>query len=564
MKFENILMELFQNNIVLEQFNDDDNQTDQEQDNGQEQDNDQETDNQTDQEQDNDQETVNQPDQEQDNDQEVNQETQNDGYTPRQWPEPIRRKIVEWKNENRHITIHEIDDTINFFNGRKNNLRPFQGTLGDPDINNMPEITSFKQRFPEFPSENIQVLKDITQYTWEQLEFLSDRFSNADAVLEIDGELDGITFEERLNSALKIWENFPKSQKIIDQNNVTVIRVESKDDSIILGKLQHLLVGFFGGAKWCITYGGSDSNRTNLYTSYRKDKSFYFILDKNKSLSDVDYLAAIYTEKNIPNEYSITRRSNSPHFESGKSWEDLVYIWPELKGKQSLIVPFGETQKERLSVTLDKINFTIGSRNDLAIQTKQIQKTYVDSGRSIQSTRVFLSLSKELQKIYVAKTTLEDFKTRFICRDTNNPFKLLNTLRQNQSLYKFLDEFVLKTQLGVKNGVFTIKGSILKLNYKPDFTSDDGVLRIFKTNETYGVINIENLQWLKPIEYMREKYTVVFNKGKSFMVFKHIGLYNDDIFYWIIPFDQFKNKKPRGSFYSKEDGEDFLKSSTKM
>jgi len=538
MKFKNILLELSKNKDLLEQIDPE-----------------------------NDIEPVDDEpvDDEPVDDEPVDDEPEDIRYTPQQWSNPIKITIQKWLNERPGLTLQEIDNSIIFFNGRKNNLRPFKGTVTNPDPHNIPEIISFKQRFPDFPSEDIQKLKDITQYSWEELEYFIDRFSETEAIIEIDDTIDGITYEQKLASAINIWKNFPSSQKLIDEHGVILIRVESKEESIALGRLQHILVGKYGGTKWCITRGHNDG--TNLYNSYRTTKSFYFILDQTKPESFNEFVSAIYVENDFynTNTYIITRRENSPSSEPNKTWNDLINKWPSLKKVKNQIIPFKPTRKERIGQSLDNIDLTYRSPNDLAIQPKSIQRLYIENNRLIQSSRVFLSLPKDLQHMYIAKTTLEDYKTRFVCKDSSDPYRLLNTINEIPSLFKFLNESVLKRQLGIKSGVYTIKASMLKLNLINDFVSDKGNIRMFKNRYNYyGVINIENLEWIKNLQYKREKYVILQNNSKTYFVFKHVSSYDNDYFYWIISSEQFFNKKPRGNFYTKELGDEFIKNSIKI
>lgn len=483
---------------------------------------------------------------------------------------------IEWTKQNPYLNDTMMDEAIEFFNNRKNNLRPFVDPNNGQNVRNMPEIFAFKQRFPDFPAENVQKLKDLQNYTWEQIEFLMDRFNTTEAAGEVDFTIAGDTPEDRERSAREKWT---KSQnKIIDEGGLVVFKCEGKDEAIALGRLQHILVSKYGGNRWCVTIPPGEGS--NLYNGYRQanDKhlgksrrTFYFIKDETKNENDPYYISALQAinMETSPGEgpFVITPRPNGDQY--NKTWEDVTRIWPSLVGKENLIRSLPLSQKEKFDGILDKIRFypvpnNPPAANDFAIQSRAIQEMYVESPtRVINDPRSFMSLSEDLQKKYVAGTTLDNYKKKFKNLNESRPFGMLEAL--GPKLLRFLDEGVLKAQLKIKDGVLAIKQSILQANYRVSFTDiENDAIKMFMGNrdEKYGVMDLSTIEWVKPLEYIRTKSTTFFNKSrKLFILQRYQSESSDDYFYWFFPKENLTSKDKsneqhlRGRFLTKEEGD---------
>ncbi len=492
---------------------------------------------------------------------------------------PIDLIKSQWIEQNPHLNDTMMDEAINFFNNRKNNLRPFVDPNSVPNVRNMPEIFAFKQRFPDFPAENIQKLKDLQNYTWEQIEFLMDRFNTTEAAGEVDFSIEGDTPEDRERSAREKWNK--SHNKIIDEGGLVVFKCEGKDESIAFGRLQHILVAKYGGNRWCVTIPPGEGS--NLYVGYRQAsgdrhlgksrRTFYFIKDETKDVSDPYYIAALQAVnmETAPDEgpFVITPRPNGDQYK--KSWEDVTRIWPQLMGKENLIRPLPLSQKEKFDGILDKIRFYPIPKNppaadDFAIQSRAIQEMFVDSPtRVINDPRSFMSLSEDLQKKYVANTNLDNYKKKYKNLDESKPFGMLEAL--GPKLLKFLDDAVLKYQLKIKDGIFAIKQSILQANYKVSFTDvDNDAIKMFmgKSNEKYGIMDLSSIEWIKPLEYIRTKSTTYFSpqSRELFILQRYQSESSDDYFYWMFPQKNLTSKDKssvqhlRGRYLSKEQGDE--------
>lgn len=489
----------------------------------------------------------------------------------------IEKVKLKWKEEHPGLVDADINDTINFFNRKKNGLRPYKDP-NTPNYVNLPEIVALKTRFPEMNDilRDISKIRDIQNYTWDQMEYYMDRVNETDVAREMDFTIDGDTIETRKASALKKWEN-PRN-KIIDENNIIVYRIEGKDESIALGRLQNILVSQYGGNNWCITNlpGGA----TNLYDSYRNNhgRSFYFVLNKNREENDPYYLSTIEPVNkssynyNTNGSFCITPRQNGT--QCGKTWEDIVEIHPQLSDKERYFQYFDKTAKEKSDIAIGKITFNSGDENDFAVQRKEIQKKYIESGRLINDIRSFSVLPVELRKDYIARTTLEDYKHRFKSNHNEHPFALLNLIEtENPGLFKFLDNVVLKTQLGLKRGVRGIKESILGLNFRRGFSDIEKPYTLFmeRNGNKCGVINVSTIEWIKPMEYIKTTSTPLVKKitddNNDVKIVKYImNRYSvkDDYFYFFINVEDITNKTSpnymKGIYLDKEEGNNLLNS----
>jgi hypothetical protein len=481
---------------------------------------------------------------------------------------PVEKVKIKWLSENPHLNDFMMDGIIESFNNRKNNLRVYIDPNSGATVRNMAEIYALKQRFPDFPAEDIQKLKDVQTYTWEQIEFLMDRFNTTEAAAEVDFSIEGDTPEDRKISAIQKWEK--EYNKLIDENGIVVHKIEGKDEAIALGRLQHILVDKYGGSRWCVTLPpGSGGN--NLYTGYRDRRSFYFVMDKNKPENDTYYISALQVVDMTKNQYEgpfvVTPRPNGDQM--GKSWEDVVGIFPALQGKENMFRIIPKSKKEQFDGVLDTIRFYPNPQNppaanDFAIQSRAVQEMYVDSpNRVINDPRSFMTLSEDLQKKYVANTTLDNYKSKYKNLDDSKPFGMLDALGSKN--LRFLDA-MMKSQLGIKDGVLAVKTSILKLNYNTsygDSQNDSIKMFISKVGQKYGIMDLNTIEWIKPLNYLRTKAETYFTPEdrKLYILQRYTNEDGSDYFYWLFPKENLTSRDKsssshlRGKFLTKEEGD---------
>jgi len=526
-----------------------------------------------------DQENNNQP--EDGNDLETNNTEPEDNGEPvinvePERPRPLSRRqklIARWQEEEHGLSEQIIDQNIAIFQQRKGQLRPFKGTVDLPANNNTPEVNSLKQRFPDFPAENGNILKDVTKYTWEQLNFLIGRFLNEDNNREFEFSIQGDTPEDRIQSAIKVWDDFPDRQKVVNMPDFMALRIESSSEAAAAGRIEQLLQSRYPKghlSSWCVV-----DKSLHWYNSYRTERgfSFYMVMDKTRDLDDswfVGVISATHPEhQSSYGKYRLVPRENGE--EPVESWDEITEVWPQLRGKEGDFFPFGLTPKEKNNIKLDRINSTKGSDTDLAILPEPTQKAFIEDNRIIDSPRVFRSLPLPLQHLYVDRITPEsnDYKEKFKCRVPSMPFGMIDSLTKKD--YKYLNDHVIKNRLGIPSGINAIRIGILKTDYSLSFLSlSNENLRLFKnrigrTNK-FGLMDISKLDWVYPLSYEKGKPTLIMYENVATLVFKYTSQ-DDPDFYFLLKYKNTKEGSPdryKGEFLSKEEGENLLQTAKRI
>ena len=510
---------------------------------------------------------------------------------------------MKWKEQNPGLTDQIMDDTIEFFNRRKNGLREYKDPPPAGYVN-LPEIRMLAIQFPNLIPmlSDRQKIRDLQNYPWAAMELYMDRVGTEMATSEMDFTIEGDTPEAKKASAYKKWDR--QENRIVDEGNIRVFRITGKDESIGLGLLQHILVkeaqdrgeGITNNF-WCITNGPADHGLTNMYTTYRDRRSYYFVLDKNKPETDPYYLSTIEpvdpttTTHRSELPYCVTPRPNGTR--SGITWKQILDLHggenSPLKGKEDLFIFFGTTPKERTSIRLDQINFRKGDPNSFIKQKLNIQRQYVESGRLINDLESFSVLpydkensDRNLRKMYIALTSLEDYKNRFRCNG-GNPFGILDLIKkENPGLYTFLDEVVLKNQLGIAKGVWGIKAGILNEFGKRIMDDESSGASLFMSREKtqsrdqyhkYGVVNIDANKVLKSLEYIMGKPRLYMAKTindqgmiqrKIYTLQMYTNLYSaqNDYFYFLSLKEAMADKGSRyymkGRYFDGPEGDQFI------
>ena len=516
---------------------------------------------------------------------------------------------AKWKEENPALSEQQMTDAVDFFNERKDRIRPFHpyGYI-DPTTNrhyiNLPEIAALAERFPNMIpdlSDPVKV-KDLSNYTWEVISFYQDRIYRQAIEMDDENFVKGdFTEDQRIQMALQRWTK-PYNQ-LINEGGVIIYKVECKAEAIALGALDHAIFRKYKSDKvrknlppderaevvnmtwasqpWCVSrpiggqYGG------NLWTSYRPSNAFYFILDKNKPEWHKHHVAALQTIQG--GGYNLSTMTNNTEF---PSWDEIETIYPVLRGKKNMFPWFGTTQREKKELTLDVITFRRGDQYDFAVHPDSVHTSYIENGRMIRDVRCFLTLSFDNRKLYIDKATKEndDYKQRFICEDANDPFGILEILRiqkKPDDLYKYLDGFTLKQRLGIPDGINAIKKTIVGTNWRRWLSDID-------TNETlishrharmrvgdkprYGIMNIENADLIKDIVYFAETPKSYGHRNEDRTITKYIfqkyvyaggdGQVNaTEYFYFLCRPEAFtvgSDVYLQGKYYNGRDGDAFI------
>jgi len=496
----------------------------------------------------------------------------------------------KWKGQaeqmGQNVTENDLSNAISFFNNKKNNLRALNGR------NDLPQLYALQLRFPDFPGSNLQKIKDIQTYSWEQITFFTERYVDTpeeelppeeNTYIQIQGDVE---LKDLLPQAYEVWEK-RRQGKIYDENRVTIIRIESKEMSISLGGLQQCLFdkykNTFSGTpnKWCITHIGT----RNLYTSYRSDASYYFVLNKNVPEHDDNRLFAIGASNT--GSYALTKLYNDPNETKGLTLEDVARRTncPQILNVKDKIKWFEETPEESIERSFDSYTFDGTNRTtDFAFQRPINQWRYIETGRPIKSGKSLKALGEvtiegenegqpmDLQLEYIRRTTknagdMSYYKIRYVTEDNSEePFAMINALRKTN--YRFLDNAILKYQLDLPDGVFAITATILNDELDPSWKdSTTPNIRLFQSKNSvglFGVFNLQTFKWVKPLEYSKVSVTTPTDRQirTRYTVIKYVS--NNDYFYWIFPKDQntrgLKDSFIKGKMYEGNDGDELIAS----
>lgn len=522
--------------------------------------------------------------------------------------------IAKWKEERPGITDQQASDAVAFFNERKDRLKPYHpyGYI-DPATNrhyiNLPEINALAERFPDMVPvlSDIVRIKDLSNYTWEQVSFYMDRIYRQ--AIEVDDEnwvKGDFTEDQRITMALQRWTK-PYNQ-LINDGTLIVYRVECKAEAIALGAIDHAIFRKYSNEKilktlplnvraeigdmrwasqpWCISRPIGGQYGANLWTNYRPEKAFYFVLDNSKPEWHKYHIAALQSLEG--GGYELSPMTNSTEY---PAWGEIENIYPGLRGKKNLFPWFGTTQRERKELTLDTITFRKGDQYDFAVQPDAVHEAFIENNRYVRDVRCFLTLSFDNRKLYIDKATKEndDYKQRFLCDDPNDPFGILEILRVQRKpddLYKYLDGFTLKQRLGIPDGILAIKKTIIGTNWRRWLSDVDTNLTLVSArnarlrvgdNPKYGLMDIENADFIKDVHYIAERPKLYVHttlkdesgKPKIYMLQKYIystgnnQIDPNEYFYFLCVKDAVSNKNSdlyfKGKYYDGKEGDDFIR-----
>ena len=442
----------------------------------------------------------------------------------------------KWLGQNPALTDFQMSDAIGFFRDRRDSLRPYHpyGYI-NPETNrhyiNVPEITSIVERFPEMESTltNMGTMMDLKNYPWDVMEYYTDMVRANNAIIDEENLVPGtkLPLEEQLQLAKERWSN-PENQ-VLNEGGLIVYKIESKHESIALGSIQRVLKRMRdeagnsrGSAYWCTTVPLNENGRSNLWTTYRPQRAFYYLWDQNKNQDDLGYCSSIQA----------TERSNYTFVDlynettANRSWDSLTTMYPQLVGKENRFPWFGTTNKEKLDIRMDRITMRPGHEFYFGTLPKSYQHAYVDSGRHVTKVKAFLLMDYKTRKLYVDKTTKEDndVQRRFLCDDPSDEFGILEALRletKPENLYKYL-EHVLTGRLGIPEGIMAIKKLIIGNNWRRWITDEitNQTLFALRTdkidkNTRFGIMDIENAKYVKNPDFRvtsTETFVRVFNE----------------------------------------------------
>jgi hypothetical protein len=193
--------------------------------------------------------------------------------------------------------------------------------------------------------------------------------------------------------------------------------------------------------------------------------------------------------------------------------------------------------------------------------------------------------------LYIDKTRKEndDYKLRYLCDDPNDPYGILEVLRTEKikdfDPYKYLDEKILKTNLGIPDGIMAIKQSLIGTNWRRWLTDIESGQTLISTKSAmmrtnikprYGIMNLDNGELIKDVRYQAEAprsyvHTTARDdagKKKRYVFQKYMFALGDgrfdqnEYFYFLYLIDSITNRQSenylKGKYYEGRDGDAFI------
>jgi hypothetical protein len=419
----------------------------------------------------------------------------------------------KWRTEKPNITEEEGEELFNRFARIQGNLRP-----------DLPQVFTFLSRYDgehgyqRFEPNNI---KDITKYTYSQLKFLLDEYNTeARATEDVFAGKDTAPTPERIEASKNLW--FGNQNLVFEKDGLRVYDIADQQMSIRYGYYYHVVYKNASGrpnvsdrdiSPWCVTWR-PDMGKSNMWGNYRtQGRSFYFVIDENKDVTDQYYISTIQRDPGVSSGYRITSMMNNG--DNVKTWDEIVQIYPQLRGEKDVIKNKPFSQEElTLKDIVGQINERPGNRYEFKRMERDLKRAYIQNGGALQSSDSWKSMDNELRNLYILYPNLD----RNSVRERYNNFDFVNEIRKVGNEFNLLDRTL--KQKGINDGAAYIFDYLMSSEFRvARVSADNKNIRIYesKMNGKSGLYNIKNNDWVE------------FNGVKYEPLYRHIDtdMYND-------------------------------------
>jgi hypothetical protein len=394
--------------------------------------------------------------------------------------------------------------------------------------------------------------------------------------------------EEKIEASKKMW--FDESTATINENGFRVYTIKDQNDAIRMGYYYQEL--FLDNARrdflenrirhnppWCVTGRGSKvaeyveyeengqptrqllhTQYSNQYINYRKNqrRTFYFVIDENKPTSDRYYVSALQIDNY--GQFILTSMMNDG--DKSKSWDEIVSIYPTLKGKRDIISYREYDNSESGSnggevSILNIVNENEGNVNDFCRLTKERKSEYVNLGGTLSKPRSWSCMDIDIKRLYISTLDTANATTKF------NNFDFLSFALKTPGIQNSLEKRL--QDLGVRQGIMFIINHLFNYEYKVARTSiDNEEIKAYVSNRTkkFGIFSTKSLNWLEMnnIKY-NDEYTLKSKIPQPYMdkdmtiylveTYVKNGVEDDSSFYIVVPASS-QNKMAKGHFISSQ------------
>lgn len=456
----------------------------------------------------------------------------------------FERMYTQWKLERPGLTEEQAQRPFEYFMRIKNNLRPTGGVLRFLNHYNGIHAEKFKTNR----------LKDITAYSIEQLLFLirqyrtdDDGFSLEEAESSDFGKLSSRATPEFIEKSKKLWEG--DKHKVIDEGSLRVYYIPNQKVSVQFGYYLEELnkqtnIAYSNMDSYANTWCISVHSDRNLWSNYRNNRTFYFVIDEEKDDNDENKLVAIQRDTSVSEDFRITTRKydNDPII----SWEDIVSIFPKLAGHENVLKPVDyEARREINAGDEGTANIDIvqllsedqASEYYIGRQDRSDIVDYITRGFTFTSPVVWDVLDDNLRQLYI-----NSIEQNTVVIKISNLDMLNAAIRTNGSLLK-----TRLTNIGY-NGTVELRLNLMNGEYSlgryNNIEESDKLIYKNKTTGKFGIFNNSIDDWYeKDSTVYGPQYNVsspAFFKNKNnesdkfFIVTYSTGVESEN-FYCVIP-----------------------------
>jgi hemin uptake protein HemP len=442
----------------------------------------------------------------------------------------------KWRTEKPNITDEEGEELFNLFGRIQGNLRP-----------DLPQVFTFLNRYDgEHGYQRFEpnTLKDITKYTYGQLKFLLDEY-NTDVrrTEDVFAGKDTAPSPERIDASKNLW--FGSNNIILDKDGLRVYDIADQQMSIRYGYYYHTVFKNAIGrpdasdreiSPWCVTWR-PDMGKSNMWGNYRSQgRSFYFVIDENKSVDDQYYMSALQRDPSASTGFILTSMMNNG--DNRVSWEDITRIYPQLNGEKDIIKPKPYSQDElSLKDIVGQITERPGNRYEFKRMERELKQAYIQNGGALQKADSWKSMDSSLRNLYILYPNLNEYTVK----ERYNNFDFMNEIRKVGNEFNLLDRTL--KQKGIKDGAAYILDYLMSNEFKvARISADNKNIRIYesKINGKSGLYNISKNSWVESNGVTYEPMYVhidtdMYNdsEGETYVVevYSKSGTPTDDSFY---------------------------------
>jgi hypothetical protein len=389
----------------------------------------------------------------------------------------------KWKMEKPNLSPDEAETLITSFQRIQNGLKPEK-----------PQVFSFLNRFDgqhgtqRFDPAN---LKDITKYGYKEISSLIGEYTDDEENVGGDAFADKDTkpTPEKIEASKQLWEG--EENLIINEEGFRVYDIKDQKMSVKYGYYAETINRSHPGSNspWCVTWR-NDQGRTNMWGSYRNNRSFYFVIDESRDPSDRYYLSALQRDTDVRTGFRLTSVRNDG--DQVLEWNEIIEIYPKLADHKDSIKPKAFTQDElEEKNAVGQVTEREGSPYEFKRVDRNLKRAYINNLGSLKKPESWRSMDEKLRALYILTTTSNDARDKF------SNFDFLNEIKKVGSEFTLLDNRLKQLD---KGGVGYIYDHLMSTEFRvARVSADNEKIRLYesKINGKSGLYNTRTTNWVQ-------------------------------------------------------------------